>query len=316
MKQFALRIFPALLLAAALAIPVTARSASLNGTTSNPTGISGLVFDGSAYNVNFVYGESYNAVYNSTPPTFLGNSAGALDATIALSSALNGLLSASSPSSQQFDVFIPDANGVAAGFGAVNYGYQVYAKYDGTAFTHSIYGVPNSGAANAPLNGYTIFTKVGLALFNFQGGPGAGSAVILPSTPVSQITATIGGGISADFYKFSWTGGIFNASATVTGAKLSDVYYSKLFGPGEAGSIALNFGNLYAGVYDLYLAPGQYTIGLQSDPVNPDPTITFNFSTPVDSVPEPSSWAMMILGFAGVGFMAYRRKSKPALMAA
>jgi hypothetical protein len=36
----------------------------------------------------------------------------------------------------------------------------------------------------------------------------------------------------------------------------------------------------------------------------------------VASVPEPSTWAMMILGFAGVGFMAYRRKSKPALMAA
>jgi hypothetical protein len=36
----------------------------------------------------------------------------------------------------------------------------------------------------------------------------------------------------------------------------------------------------------------------------------------VGSVPEPSTWAMMILGFAGIGFMAYRRKSKPALMAA
>ena len=33
-------------------------------------------------------------------------------------------------------------------------------------------------------------------------------------------------------------------------------------------------------------------------------------------VPEPSTWAMMILGFAGVGFMAYRRKPKTALMAA
>jgi hypothetical protein len=36
----------------------------------------------------------------------------------------------------------------------------------------------------------------------------------------------------------------------------------------------------------------------------------------VSAVPEPSTWAMMILGFAGVGFMAYRRKSKPVLMAA
>jgi PEP-CTERM motif len=30
----------------------------------------------------------------------------------------------------------------------------------------------------------------------------------------------------------------------------------------------------------------------------------------VSSVPEPSTWAMMILGFVGVGFMAYRRKSQ------
>ena len=28
----------------------------------------------------------------------------------------------------------------------------------------------------------------------------------------------------------------------------------------------------------------------------------------VAGVPEPSTWAMMILGFLGLGFMAYRRK--------
>jgi hypothetical protein len=36
-----------------------------------------------------------------------------------------------------------------------------------------------------------------------------------------------------------------------------------------------------------------------------------DISLGVPPVPEPSTWAMMILGF-----MAYRRKSKPALMAA
>jgi hypothetical protein len=36
----------------------------------------------------------------------------------------------------------------------------------------------------------------------------------------------------------------------------------------------------------------------------------------VPSVPEPSTWAMLLIGFAGVGFMAYRRKLKPALLAA
>ena len=38
------------------------------------------------------------------------------------------------------------------------------------------------------------------------------------------------------------------------------------------------------------------------------------FGTP-GVVPEPATWAMMILGFAGIGFIAYRRKSKPAAMA-
>jgi len=37
--------------------------------------------------------------------------------------------------------------------------------------------------------------------------------------------------------------------------------------------------------------------------------------TVAGAVPEPSTWAMMLLGFAGIGFMAYRRKSKPGLMA-
>ena len=35
---------------------------------------------------------------------------------------------------------------------------------------------------------------------------------------------------------------------------------------------------------------------------------------PTTAVPEPSTWAMMILGFFGVGFMAYRRKgNQPAV---
>jgi hypothetical protein len=47
-----------------------------------------------------------------------------------------------------------------------------------------------------------------------------------------------------------------------------------------------------------------------------DPThdiiVVYGVFTAVSAVPEPSTWAMMILGFCGVGFMAYRRKSKPA----
>jgi len=52
---------------------------------------------------------------------------------------------------------------------------------------------------------------------------------------------------------------------------------------------------------------GAFNAGIYLDDVSVDA---------VAAVPEPSTWAMMILGFGGVGFMAYRRKSKPALLAA
>jgi hypothetical protein len=41
-------------------------------------------------------------------------------------------------------------------------------------------------------------------------------------------------------------------------------------------------------------------------------TVSFDAVSPV---PEPSTWAMMLLSFAGVGFIAYRRKSKLASFA-
>lgn len=50
-------------------------------------------------------------------------------------------------------------------------------------------------------------------------------------------------------------------------------------------------------------------------------TLDLSFSrgvgnTAVDGVPEPSTWAMMILGFSGVGFMAYRRRSQASALTA
>jgi PEP-CTERM motif len=41
----------------------------------------------------------------------------------------------------------------------------------------------------------------------------------------------------------------------------------------------------------------------------------FSIEAPVvAAVPEPSTWAMMILGFVGLGFMAYRRKQNGAAL--
>ena len=54
--------------------------------------------------------------------------------------------------------------------------------------------------------------------------------------------------------------------------------------------------------HDVGLAPAGYTTG------------TGSFAAIAAAVPEPSTWAMMLLGFCGLGFMAYRRKQNgPAL---
>jgi hypothetical protein len=37
---------------------------------------------------------------------------------------------------------------------------------------------------------------------------------------------------------------------------------------------------------------------------------TFVIAHMTPAVPESSTWAMMILGFVGVGFMAYRRRGQ------
>jgi PEP-CTERM motif-containing protein len=31
----------------------------------------------------------------------------------------------------------------------------------------------------------------------------------------------------------------------------------------------------------------------------------------MDFIPEPATWAMLLIGFAGIGFAAYRRRKHP-----
>ena len=54
--------------------------------------------------------------------------------------------------------------------------------------------------------------------------------------------------------------------------------------------------------YEFY----SYVIG------NGDEDLSTPFNVTVAAVPEPSTWAMLLLGFFGIGVLAYRRKSKPA----
>jgi hypothetical protein len=89
---------------------------------------------------------------------------------------------------------------------------------------------------------------------------------------------------SLDYTSYTGDSGCTNCVAGTT----YNVYFASDIwsGPGQTG----NTGNVGA------LAPP----GFPPSGINP-------------SVPEPSTWAMMILGFFGVGFMAYRRKGRASL---
>jgi PEP-CTERM motif len=137
----------------------------------------------------------------------------------------------------------------------------------------------------------------------------------------TQITTSPFGafGTTYELPDLSWGG-------TTSGGGMMEVDLARKIGNGFAMEILL----IARGVTDYTHAP------LITSPSALDPQgsyeaiISLNGSTPTTyryiasgylttvapAVPEPSTWAMMLLGFVGVGFMAYRRKSKPALMAA
>jgi hypothetical protein len=73
-------------------------------------------------------------------------------------------------------------------------------------------------------------------------------------------------------------------------------------------TVALNTGILSAGTYGLYVQGLVTPKGTSSYTGN----IGFNYDgptagTPVTPVPEPETWAMLMLGLAGMGFVARRR---------
>jgi PEP-CTERM motif len=99
-----------------------------------------------------------------------------------------------------------------------------------------------------------------------------------------------------------------SASRTASGDQIEFAFST----PVTAGSVTTNHtGNLH-----IFTDANSYAETFDATLVdlagNSDSIVVFGPT----AVPEPSTWAMLLLGFAGIGFMAYRRKSKPALMVA
>jgi len=196
--------------------------------------------------------------------------------------------------------------------------------------------VPNSTGGFYAGKNFTVTFVVNTSLGNVvstsseqsvTGGSAASPAVatqpiLSASVTVNGFTQTI---VNPDFF------GQLKASAPTPFN-----FFSSLTGEAQINTNGLDNG-VDASINFASLRPSIDT-PLSYFQANDDAQFTYNFqglvgSTPFDTtffgvidgvvvadatpaVPEPSTWAMMIFGFAGIGFMVYRRKSKPALMAA
>jgi hypothetical protein len=131
---------------------------------------------------------------------------------------------------------------------------------------------------------------------------GFAQATFTSTTGLAQRAVGVSGGISTSFAGFvaSDTGGNQNDIMVTFGSAFDGYDLTTAIGPinGPGFFVDTTFATT-GGVFSLQSLNGNTT-----------------FTATIAAVPEPSTWAMMILGFAGIGFMAYRRKSKPALMAA
>jgi uncharacterized protein (TIGR03118 family) len=183
----------------------------------------------------------------------------------------------------------------------------------------------------------------GLVPFNVQTIGGKIYVTYAPAGRPAQIAATPGMGVVSVFD----TNGVFQ-QRLISGGQLASPWGITLApsGFGQFGGDLLvgNFSFLASEINAFDPLSGQFLGSIPIDPGagqspgglwslafgnagnNGDPNTLF-FTDGIDgeqhglfgairAIPEPSTWAMMILGFVGLSFMAYRRKSKLLMMAA
>jgi hypothetical protein len=197
---------------------------------------------------------------------------------IAVGLSLAALTSQGAAAAVLIDIDQVGANVVATSSGALNTaGLSVFASEPSAGATDYIWPQYATIYVGAP-SSFIYYTAAG-----FVGPNNFGSGPLTPTVSAS-----------GNFFGIQDNGIIAVAASYVSGSSLSS---------------SATFAN--STISGLGLTAGSYTFTFGSG-INSD-SVTVQIG---GAVPEPSTWAMMILGFAGIGFMAYRRKSKPALMAA
>jgi hypothetical protein len=203
------------------------------------------------------------------------------------------------------DVISNPSNGYSFPYLGTGTGGQ-QTQYIGQTFT-----TPISGALTDfqfTLNSSTITSLYG-AVYEWTGS-GLG-AMLWQSPTVSGIGSGANGA------------GVFDFSPTGVNLQDGHTYVAFLSTYGIAGNSGLaTVGSCLS--FSQCTSVDSHLGNLVAANVFPDGTTTWSnanfafdatFQATVSAVPEPSTWAMMILGFFGVGFLAYRRRSGTAAVA-
>jgi PEP-CTERM motif-containing protein len=137
-------------------------------------------------------------------------------------------------------------------------------------------------------------------------GPSAGVAIVGTGGAAFVIYTGFSGPASFG------TGGLVGASSGSGDVFGLEAFPQQLIVPDGYSGSSLSGSSTFDNVTiaSLGLTPGRYVYtwgsGADAD------SLTVN----VAAVPEPSTWAMMLLGFAGLGFAGYRKSRRPAASAA
>jgi hypothetical protein len=131
---------------------------------------------------------------------------------------------------------------------------------------------------------------------------------------VTNITGTLSGVVNDTINGFIADSSFPSPVSLPDGAFI----YDNVFYPGQ-DSLVDQFGVVFTtagnpgGYWNLWSgAPGDYSL-YESNLAGDYPIAISGGSLDPHAVPEPSTWAMMLIGLAGVGFAAYRRGRKDRL---
>jgi hypothetical protein len=197
----------------------------------------------------------------------------------------------------------------------------------GAEFDVGAFGDPGiAESTTTTFNNFYITGTAGSTLTDLAGGP-ASNPTMLPATPVGSLSGDIGGlnEPTSGFYLFYWKGREFEASVGVPEAEglLNPPSYSFEICAGIAcvsplSTTIADSGNSWSSSLSGDLIAGFYTIGITDLGPFTDPQYTITFDTPINQIagtPELTTWTMMLLGFAGLGFAYHRVSSKSAASA-